>query len=620
MNYDIKNRSLTEKYKEVSDMRKIRVALCQMNSTVGDLDGNVAKMKEMIVTAQDFGAELVVFPELAICGYPPQDAVLYDGLNRDMENADAEFFRFLQNRTVANDGRGAIVVWGNIRRGIGLRNSAKVFIPGQTTNGFPATSPAYQDKRRLPNYGVFDELRYFRSGVDEPSKLFAARDFRFGVTICEDIWYQQNFLPDFALNGAELVVNINASPYHIGKPKYREDMIRSRAGDNQVFALYVNMVGGQGGIVFDGDSMVVGPKGNLIARANLFEEEILYADLDLGEVERVRLRDIRLNMLERPVVETIPFEFYPREFEGVPSSINTIAEDMPDIEQTYKALVLMVRDYVQKQGLKGAVIGLSGGIDSAVTGVIASEALGKENMTFISMPSKYSSEGSVNDAKQLAYNLDMYEQFKVIPIQREVDEYMHSHEGAFGPIQNPVTAENIQARVRGNMLMMYANDNPGVIVLSTGNKSEVSVGYCTLYGDMVGGFNPLLDVYKTDVYKLAGFINSRAGYALVPKEIIEKPPSAELRADQKDTDSLPPYDKLDPLLRLHIEECMTSEEIISSGFCEEHGVTAEEVRRVVRSLVRGSEFKRQQGVIGSRISPIAFGIGRRMPIVNKFRM
>ncbi len=601
-------------------MRRLRVALCQMNSTVGDLDGNVAKMKEKIDTCQENGAELVVFPELAIPGYPPQDAVLYDGLNRDMENADAEFFRFLQARATANHGRGAIVVWGNIRRGVGLRNSAKIFIPGQTVNGFPAKQSAYQDKRRLPNYGVFDELRYFRPGDDEPSKLFAARDFRFGVTICEDIWYQQNFLPDFALNGAELVVNINASPFHIGKPKYREDMIRARAGDNQVFVLYANMVGGQGGIVFDGDSMVVGPNGDLIARANLFEEEILYADLDLGEVDRVRLKDVRLNRLQRSTVETIPFEFYPSYNTGNPGAVNTIAEGITDVAQVYKALVLMVRDYVQKQGLKGAVIGLSGGIDSAVCGVIACEALGKENMTFLSMPSKYSSDGSVNDAKRLAYNLGIYEQFKIIPIQREVDEFISSHESAFGPIQNPVTAENIQARVRGNMLMMYSNDNPGVIVLSTGNKSEVSVGYCTLYGDMVGGFNPLSDAYKTDVYKLAKFINYRAGFDLIPKETIEKAPSAELRKDQKDTDSLPPYAKLDPLLRLHIEGCMTSEEIISGGFCEEHGMTEEEVRRVARRLVRGSEYKRQQGVIGSRISQIAFGMGRRMPIVNKFRM
>lgn len=600
-------------------MRKLRVALCQMNSTVGDLDGNVAKMKEMTDTSEKNGAELVVFPELAIPGYPPQDAVLYDGLNQDMENADAEFFRFLQNRATANHGRGAIVVWGNIRRGIGLRNSAKIFIPGQTVNGFPATRPAYQDKRRLPNYGVFDELRYFRSGVDEPSKLFAARDLRFGVTICEDIWYQQNFLPDFALNGAQVVVNINASPYHIKKPKYREDMMRARAGDNQVFVLYVNMVGGQGGIVFDGDSMVVGPKGDLIAKANLFQEEILYADLDLSDVERVRLRDVRLNGIARPKVETIRFDFFGNDNTGRGSG-GLVNETPDDISQIYDALVLMTRDYIEKQGLKGAVIGLSGGIDSAIVVVIACEAIGRENVTVFSMPSKFSSQGSTEDAKRLAYNLGIYERFKVAPIQREVDEFISAYEGEFGPIKNPVTRENIQARVRGNKLMMYSNDNLGVIVLSTGNKSEVSVGYCTLYGDMVGGFNPLLDVYKTDVYKLAKFINSRAGYDLIPREIIEKPPSAELRADQKDTDSLPPYDVLDPLLRLIIEECMTSEEIIESGFCKENRLEEDAVRRVARAMVRGSEFKRQQGVIGSRISPIAFGIGRRMPIVNKFKM
>ncbi|MFY9458039.1 MAG: nitrilase-related carbon-nitrogen hydrolase, partial [Candidatus Spechtbacterales bacterium] len=352
-------------------MRKLRVALCQMNSVVGDLDGNIAKMKEMTVACEENGVGIVVFPELAIPGYPPQDAVLYNGLNRDMESADDEFFRFLQNRAMANNGQGAIVVWGNIRRGIGLRNSAKIFIPGQTVKGFPATEAEYQDKRRLPNYGVFDELRYFRPGDDEPSKLFSSKGLTFGVTICEDIWYQQNYLPDFALNGAQVVININASPFHVGKPKYREDMIRARAGDNQVFVLYANMVGGQGGIVFDGDSMIVGPKGNLIARANLFEEDILYADLDLDEVDRVRLKDIRLNSLPRPTVEMIPFEFFPSKNKGDSSVPNRSAEAMADIAQIHKALVLMVRDYVQKQGLKGAVIGLSGGIDSAVCGIIA---------------------------------------------------------------------------------------------------------------------------------------------------------------------------------------------------------------------------------------------------------
>jgi NAD+ synthase (glutamine-hydrolysing) len=626
MKYVIKNGSLKSEYKGVSAMTNIRVALCQVNPTVGDTLQNTDKMKRCVLEAENNGAKLVVFPELFISGYPPQDTLLYDGLNRDLENADDAFFRFLRKRSDAAHGGGAIVIWGNVRRGLGqaklgcgLRNSAKIFIPADTVDGFAAREPRYQDKRRLPNYGVFDELRYFRPGDDEPSKVFSSRNFTFGVTVCEDIWYQQNFLPDFALNGAQVVVNINASPFHIGKPKYREDMIRARAGDNQIFVLYCNMVGGQDGIVFDGDSMVMGPSGNLIARAELFTEEMLYADLDLGEVARARLKDVRLNNIPAPKVETIPFSFHGTD-RVLGFSRGQISGVPNDISQVHDALVLMIRDYVKKQGLRGVVVGVSGGIDSAVVAALSVEALGKENVTLISMPSKYSSGGSVDDAKRLSYNLGIYENFVVRPIQDEVDVFLRNHRAKFGEFKNPVTLENIQARVRGNILMMYANDNPGVIVLSTGNKSEVSVGYCTLYGDMVGGFNPLLDVYKTDVYKLARVINKHAGQALIPQATIEKAPSAELRADQKDTDSLPPYPILDSLLRLHIEECMTSDEIIASGFCQDFGLNEDEVRRVARALVRGSEFKRQQGVVGSRISPIAFGIGRRMPIVNKFNL
>lgn len=598
-------------------MRRLRVALCQVNATVGDVIGNVAKMKEYIVEAEREGANLIVFPELVISGYPPQDALNYDGLNRSLEEAEVELFRFLQKRREERRSDGAIVVWGNVRRGVGLRNSAKVFILGRVVDKFSAPKPEYQDKRRLPNYGVFDEMRYFRPGEDELSKVFCSQDLTFGVSVCEDIWYQQNYLSDFALNGAHLVTNISASPFHIGKPKVREDMMRARARDNQMFILYCNMVGGQDGIVFDGDSMIISPNGKLIARARLFEEEILYADLDLDEVDREHLLDTRLNNLEIPGVETIPFNFYGVSSEGK-CYPRKVIKMQSRISQIHDALVLMIRDYVRKQGMHGVVIGASGGIDSGVVAALAVEALGKENVTLRVMPSKYSSEGSVVDAQTLAHNLGV-DNLTVSNIQRAVDVFLQDHEEDFGLLKNPVSEENIQARVRGNKLMMYSNDNPGVIVLATGNKSEIAVGYCTLYGDMVGGFNPLLDVYKTDVYLLAEYINKAAGHEIIPQETIDKPPSAELREDQKDTDSLPEYSKLDPLLRLHIEECMTSDEIIASGFCAMYRISEEEVRRVVQ-LVRGSEFKRQQGAIGSRISPIAFGIGRRMPIVNKFKM
>lgn len=592
--------------KEVKTMPSIRVALCQMNPVLGDLAGNVAKMKDMVIRAEQKGAQLIVFPELAISGYPPQDTLKYEGLNRNMEEAEQDFVRFLKSLSAE-----IIVVWGNVRRGRGLRNSAKIFLSGNVVE--------YQDKRQLPNYGVFDEGRYFRKGDDEPSKLFSSENFKFGVTICEDIWYQQNYLPDFALNGAQVVVNINASPFHEGKPAYREAMIKSRAVDNQVFILYCNMVGGQDGIVFDGGSMVVGPSGNLIARAELFKEDILFADLSLSEVARARLNETRLNNLPIPEISLVPFNFYLRnENEAVGPAVSRV-EFMPrDTAQIYEALVLVTRDYVRKNGFKKVVIGASGGIDSALCATIACDALGPENVHLILLPSKYSSWGSVADATKLAKNLGASRE--TIPIQRAVDALKRALKvSSVGGVENTVTEENLQARVRANILMAYSNSHPDTLLLSTGNKSEVSVGYFTLYGDSAGAFNPLLDVYKTVVYELAKYRNRLVFKGFIPEAIIEKPPSAELRKEQKDTDSLPPYDKLDVLLKLHIGGCMTSEEIIASGFCREYDVSEEEVRRVIK-MVQRSEHKRQQAVLGSRISPIAFGIGRRMPNVNRFKL
>ena len=585
-------------------MNVVRVALCQMNPTLGDLEGNIAKMKEMLKQAQENAAQIIVFPELVISGYPPQDTLKYDELNRQMEEAEKGFVDFLEAETPE-----AIVVWGNIRRGVGLRNSAKVFLPGRGV--------FYQDKRQLPNYGVFDEARYFRRGDDEPSKLFASDRLRFGVTVCEDIWYQQNHLPDFALNGAQVVININASPFHEGKPVRREDMLRARATDNQLFVIYCNMVGGQDGIVFDGDSMVVGPSGDIIARARLFAEDIWYADLDLDEVARVRLNDTRLNNLKRPEVQEVhetDFSFYLKEVEGLSESR---VEVLPiDIEQIYEALILVTRDYVRKNGFSKVVIGASGGIDSALTAAIAVDALGSQNVHLMLMPSQYSSKGSVEDAVELAHNLGTT--YEIVPMIRIIKalNYGVSASGA-GDITGTVAEENIQARARAIILMAYANSRSDTLLLSTGNKSEVSVGYFTLYGDSAGAFNPLLDVYKTRVYELARRRNKYAVHDIIPDATIQKPPSAELREDQKDTDSLPPYEVLDKVLKLHIERAMTSKEIIASGLVRE--LSAEEIRRIVR-MVQTSEHKRQQAVLGSKISPIAFGIGRRMPNVNRFNL
>lgn len=581
-------------------MNIVRVALCQLNPVLGDLDGNIEKMKRAIREVQSKSARIVLFPELIISGYPPQDNLKYDELNRQMEEAERGFIEFLKAES-----SGMVVIWGNIRRAAGLRNSAKIYLP--------SVGLRYQDKRQLPNYGVFDEDRYFRRGNDEPSKLFVSDNLRFGVTVCEDIWYQQNHLPDFALNGAQLVLNINASPYHEGKHEFREGMLRARAGDNQVFIAYCNMVGGQDGIVFDGDSIVVGPSGNLIARAKLFEEDILYADLDLNEVARVRLNDTRLNNLERPSVENINFDICLNKTACLRNQRIECAEYGAD--QIYRALVLMTRDYVRKNGFSRVVIGASGGIDSALVAAIAVDALGPENVHLILMPSRYSSKASVEDAFKLARNLGVT--YEIVPVSRIINTLNHEISStSMGDIIGTVAEENIQARARAIVLMAYVNSNPDTLLLTTGNKSEISVGYFTLYGDSAGAFNPLLDVYKTKVYELARRRNMRMAYDVIPRAILDKPPSAELRDGQKDIDSLPPYGALDKVLELHIEHLMTSEEIISGGFSE---LPPDEIRRVV-AMIQKSEHKRQQAVLGSKISPIAFGIGRRMPNVNKFKL
>lgn len=595
-------------------MSVLRVALCQMNSTVGDLIGNVQKMMDMTKEAESKRARLILFPELAITGYPPQDLLKHPKFNKDAEDVEKKYLRFLRERA-QRDHRNSIVVFGNVlRQDLGLYNSAKIAVDG--------VSIGDQRKCELPNYGVFDEKRYFMSGSSQMTKVFSSRNLTFGAVVCEDIWLPENRrLRDFITNGVQLVAAINASPFYAGKPEFLETMLKARASDYMTFVLYCNMVGDQDDLVFHGGSMVIGPTGNLISRGNLFAEEIVYADLNLDDVERVRLSDTRFHQREKKEVEKVPFSFYFSSQEQMRAETSGVIAYCPNLTaQKYWAAVTMVRDYFAKTGFTKAVIGASGGADSSLCAAIACDALGPENVHLILMPSKYSSEGSVTDARQLAKNLQT--SHEVIPIQSVVNSFKGVFlDSSLGEIAGTVTEENLQARIRGTILMAYSNKT-GALVLTTGNKSEIYMGYFTLYGDSVGGFNPLRDFTKTVVYELIDYRNSmeleRNNRVLIPQVIIEKPPSAELKPNQKDTDSLPEYRAvLDPLIEMLVEQRMTWDEVVSTGACEKFGITPKVVQEVARKI-RDTEYKRKQTPIGTKTTPLAPGYDYRMPIINKY--
>ena len=572
-------------------MRRFRVALAQINPTVGDLEGNVARIRAGLEQARAVGARLVAFPELAITGYPPEDLLFKSAFIEANLKALAD---------VAAATTGLTAVVGFVDKRDDIFNAAAVLHDGRQAGVY--------HKQYLPNYGVFDENRYFQAGTEAP--VFTLGETAFAVNICEDIWYPTGPTTRQALAGAELVVTINASPYHAGKGHQRERMIATRAADDVVCLAFVNMVGGQDELVFDGGSLIVNERGEPVARGRQFAEDFVVADLDLDAVFHARLHDSRRRKEKRGAVEdarvVLP-ALAPAPAPTLPA--RETPAPLPPVAEVYEALVLGTRDYVRKNGFKHVVIGLSGGIDSSLVAAIAVEALGKENVSGVTMPSPYSSSGTRNDARRLAKNLGI--DFQTLPITPVFKGFKRTLAAPFKGLKEDVAEENIQARIRGTLLMALSNKF-GWLVLTTGNKSEIAVGYSTLYGDMAGGFAVIKDVPKTLVYEVSRHVNERAGREVIPRSVFERAPSAELRPDQTDQDTLPPYAELDAILQAYVEEDRGVADLVARGFAEET------VRRVTR-MVDVNEYKRRQGPIGVKITPRAFGRDWRLPIVNRFR-
>jgi NAD+ synthase (glutamine-hydrolysing) len=563
----------------------MRLALAQLNVVVGDLDGNREKLAGAIAEARSRGADLVVLPELAVTGYPPEDLLLRPGFVR-AARATVEDLAAACTDIVALVG----CPWLDTD----LANACVVCADGRIAGVYR--------KHFLPNYGVFDEHRYFAEGND--LLLLRFGEAVVAPTVCEDVWQPGPPATDLALAGAQLLVNISASPFHVGKAEDREEMLVTRARDNACYVAFCNLVGGQDELVFDGHSVVLDDEGEVLARAPGFEEALLVVDVDPTEAIGRRLRDVRRRELGRarggvPDVTTIELPAA----STVPSTERTVAPFEPELEQMRRALVLGLRDYVDKNGFADVVVAVSGGIDSAVTATLCAHALGRERLHCVSMPSRYSSEGTRADARRLAENLGC--SFREIEIEGIVEAYHDALAGLEG-----LAAENLQARIRGVLLMALSNTR-GWLVVSTGNKSELAVGYATLYGDMVGGFALLKDVFKTDVFRLARYLNEREGSELVPASTIERAPSAELRSDQLDADSLPPYPELDPVLEAYVELDRSREELLEAF---DPGV----VERAL-ALVDRAEYKRRQAPPGVKLRPRAFGRDWRPPITNRWR-
>jgi NAD+ synthase (glutamine-hydrolysing) len=563
-----------------------------MNPTVGDIEGNVRKIIDGVEAARRFGCRLVAFPELAITGYPPEDLLFKPAfIEANLRALD----------TVARATRGLTAVVGFVDKRDDIFNAAAVLHDG-------ANAGVYH-KQYLPNYGVFDENRYFQAGTETP--VFGCGDATFAVNICEDIWYPSGPTRRQALAGAELIVTINGSPYYAGKASFRETMLATRAADDLVCVAFLNMVGGQDELVFDGGSVIFNERGDCIARGQAFAEDFVVTDVDLDAVFHARLRDARRRQETLGAHEAVTHVTLPPlpAAESPPAITPVLAERLTRVDEVYQALVLGTRDYVRKSGFKRVVIGLSGGIDSALVAAIAVDALGRDNVVGVTMPSPYSSAGTRNDAGRLARNLGI--EFMRLPITPVFNQFKRTLAQAFKGLPEDVAEENIQARIRGTLLMALSNKF-GWLVLTTGNKSEIGVGYSTLYGDMAGGFAVIKDVPKTLVYELSAHVNARARRPLIPETIITRAPSAELRPDQKDQDSLPPYPELDAILRAYVEEDRSVAEMESLGFSRE---TAARVAR----MVDRNEYKRRQGPIGVKITPRAFGRDWRLPLVNRFR-
>lgn len=581
-------------------MRAPRIALCQINPVVGGLAANVAKILDFLGQARKTGAGIVVFPEMAVTGYPPEDLLLKE----DFIERTGEAVRELGAASA-----GLTLIFGAPVPDGDLRNAAVIAHDGALA--------ARYDKRYLPNYGVFDENRYFMAGTG--NAVFDREGFRFGVSVCEDIWYPGGPPAEQAIEGgAALLINISASPYHMGKGADRERMLRVRASDNTAFVAYCNMAGGQDELVFDGHSLIIGPRGDVLARGAQFEEDLLVADPDPSELTRARMFDPRRRKL-RPVFESVP-EITPLAPLAVPAPADWIApaprEPLGRLEEVRRALVLGTRDYVRKSGFSAVVIGLSGGVDSALTAALAVEALGAENVAGVAMPSRYSSGHSLEDAKALAGNLGI--RLLTIGMEGIFAAYLDALAPVFEDRPMDVTEENLQPRIRGALLMALSNKF-GWLVLTTGNKSEAAVGYSTLYGDTAGGFAVIKDAPKTLVYEICRHINATGGREIIPERTLTKPPSAELKPDQKDTDSLPDYALLDPALHAYVEEGLSAAAIRERAARPGGGGMPPETAAKITAMVDRNEYKRRQSPPGVKITPRAFGKDWRLPIVNRYR-
>ncbi len=572
-------------------MSRLRIALCQLNPHVGDLAGNVRRILGAYREAQSAGCDLAVFPELAVTGYPPEDLVLKPGFVADNRAALEE--------VAAATGTCAAVV-GYVEAGRDLHNAAAVCVGGAVVGSYC--------KRVLPNYAVFDEQRTFVAGT-EPMSLYVVGGVKVGVSICEDAWSPTGPILAQAAAGADLIVNINASPYFRGRVAGRERMLATRAADASCALVYVNQVGGQDELVFDGASMVFDADGELVARAAPFREEVLIVDLDVRPAFRKRLIDPRGRSVAPPLAEVVVSSTPVRRADE-DRRPPTVAPLPDPVAEVYEALVLGLRDYVGKNGFSDVVLGLSGGIDSSLVAAIAADALGPAHVHGVLMPSRYSSDHSVTDAEALARNLGV--DVRTIAIEGVFAPFLDLLAPSFLGRPADLTEENLQSRIRG-MLLMALSNKFGWLVVTTGNKSELAVGYSTLYGDSAGGFAVIKDVPKLLVYELARYVNTKAHRAVVPEHVFTKPPSAELRPDQRDDQSLPPYEVLDAIIEAYVEEDRTAAEIIAAGLADEATV-----RRITR-LIDLAEYKRRQNPPGVRVTPKAFGKDRRLPITNGYR-
>jgi NAD+ synthase (glutamine-hydrolysing) len=567
----------------------MRLALAQINTVVGDLDGNGARIVGRMREARAAGADLVLFPELAVTGYPPEDLLFRPEFLRQARQS-------LDRIAGETDGIAALVGFPWLERD--LFNACAVLAGGEVRAIYP--------KRFLPNYGVFDEVRYFQPG--RQLLLLKLGEALIGPTVCEDIWQPGPPATDLALAGAHVIANISASPFHVGKGQEREEMLVTRARDNACWVVLVNAVGGQDELIFDGHSLVIDEEGEIVARAPAFEEALLVVDIDATTAVARRLVDARRRALARerdipdpPIVDLGE----PRPAQKPVKPL--VAEPLDDLEQMRFALELGLHDYVEKNGFAEIVVGVSGGIDSALTLALAVEALGPDRVHAVSMPSRYSSEETRRDAKALAENLGT--SFLEIPIESIFDGFEHALAGTFEGRERDITEENLQARIRGVLLMALSNKF-GWLVVATGNKSELSVGYATLYGDTAGGFALLKDVFKTDVFRLARHMNERVGRELIPTSIIDRAPSAELRDNQLDEDSLPPYPALDQVLEAYVEDDRSRDDLTD-------GFEPDVVERAI-ALIDRAEYKRRQAPPGVKLRPKAFGRDRRTPITNRW--